>query len=120
MGVEVELILLISLIIIFIASFCGLLQKIRKSYERDRELTERVTNISSPRLSLTEIYINPTFTPENENGQNHSTNHGVFPCAPPPYTELYCEPPPKYEDIIKDGSCRLDMPSTSTSSSSNN
>jgi hypothetical protein len=85
MGMEVELVLLAALIVIFVISFCALLQKIRKTYENDRELTERVTSVSSQQLSLTEIYINPTFTSENENGGNNNSQ-GVFPCAPPPYT----------------------------------
>ncbi|XP_044263612.1 uncharacterized protein LOC123010632 [Tribolium madens] len=104
MGMVIELVLLSGLIIIFIASFCGLLQKIRRTYEQDREYTARMTNVSSPQLSLTEIYINPTFT---ENTENHSVSQGVFPCAPPPYTEVYCEPPPKYEDIIKNRDFRV-------------
>lgn len=46
-------------------------------------MTARVTNVSSPRLSLTEIYINPAYT---ENTENNTMSQGVFPCAPPPYS----------------------------------
>jgi len=103
-----ELLLLVALIIIFVVTFCGLLQKIRKTYERDRRQAERElannrTNRTNNDATLSEVYVNPTFFPEaNRTSENSLGSDGVFPSAPPPYTETYCDSPPKYEDIVKD------------------
>ncbi|CAG9763961.1 unnamed protein product [Ceutorhynchus assimilis] len=79
-----ELILLGALIFIFIVSFCGLLQKIRQTYERERLLAERLRRRPPRRVSNIEVFT-------------------VFPAvaAPPPYTQNYIDEPPKYEEIIK-------------------
>lgn len=95
-----ELILLGALIFIFIISFCGLLQKIKQTYDRERFLAARLAQRREQQLrqrrsdSFTEVYINPSFVSES--------NGGVFPtAAPPPYSQYYTEPPPKYDDVIK-------------------
>ncbi|XP_066259467.1 uncharacterized protein [Euwallacea similis] len=93
-----ELILLGALIFIFIISFCGLLQKIKQTYDRERLLAERIARRREDAQrrsteSFTEIYVNPTF--------NNSSNGGVFPTAPPPYSLFYSEAPPKYNEAVK-------------------
>ncbi|XP_060522515.1 uncharacterized protein LOC132699675 isoform X2 [Cylas formicarius] len=93
-----ELILLGALIFIFIVSFCGLLQKIKQTYERERVIAERIARRREQEQtdrrseSFSEIYINPAFATEAS---------GIFPGGPPPYSNYYLEPPPKYDDVIK-------------------
>ncbi|XP_066152316.1 uncharacterized protein [Euwallacea fornicatus] len=93
-----ELILLGALIFIFIISFCGLLQKIKQTYDRERLIAERIARhrADTRRIStesFTEIYVNPAF--------NNSSNGGVFPTAPPPYSLFYSEAPPQYDEVVK-------------------
>lgn len=94
----IELTLLIPVIVLFIISFCGLLKKIRKSYEAERiidgksyiilikeirkmwVLDRNVGTLSN--ISIPEIYVNQSFSRESEN----STSESVFPGAPPPYS----------------------------------
>lgn len=90
----IELLLLGSLIFIFIVSFCGLLQKIKQSYERERAIAERMARRHTTRNEdNSDAYVNTTFV------EDFDTGSGIFPCAPPPYTHI--DEPPKYEDIIK-------------------
>ncbi|KAL1493858.1 hypothetical protein ABEB36_009544 [Hypothenemus hampei] len=96
-----ELILLGALIFIFIVSFCGLLQKIKQTYDRERLIAERVVRrreqqerIRRPDDSFTEIYLNPAFG-------SSSLEEGIFPAAPPPYSRYQSEAPPKYDDVVK-------------------
>nr|CAI5850245.1 unnamed protein product [Callosobruchus analis] len=92
-----ELILLSGLIFIFIISFCGLLQKIKQSYERERIIAERLANRNNEdarRATIDSVYVNSAYTPDVYNGS------GIYPEAPPPY--IYVCPPPKYDEIIKD------------------
>ncbi|KAJ8970432.1 hypothetical protein NQ317_014984, partial [Molorchus minor] len=81
-----ELLLLCALIFIFIVSFCGLLQKIKQSYERERIIAERIVRRQAvpdqnSTDSFSEVYVNSGYLPDirNESG-------GVFPSAPPPYS----------------------------------
>ncbi|XP_050507396.1 uncharacterized protein LOC114328720 [Diabrotica virgifera virgifera] len=97
MGVEVYL--LFCLVFIFIISFCGLLQKIRQSYERERIIAarfraERLARQRSTQVENSDAYINRTFVEEFDSFS------GVFPTAPPP-PYAHIEQPPKYEDIVK-------------------
>ncbi|KAH1007261.1 uncharacterized protein LOC109536490 isoform X2 [Dendroctonus ponderosae] len=93
-----ELVLLGALIFIFIVSFCGLVQKIKQTYTRERLLAERLARRAERQarrrsVDFTDIYVNPSF--------NSPANGGIFPGAPPPYSQHYTEPPPKYEEAIK-------------------
>ncbi|XP_019866636.1 uncharacterized protein LOC109595655 [Aethina tumida] len=86
-----EFFLLGTLIVIFLISFCGLLQKVRQTYETERRIIERAQiNNQNAATSIVELY-NPSFDCDNE---------GIFPNAPPPYSQL--DLPPNYEDIMKD------------------
>lgn len=95
-----ELILLGVLIFIFIVSFCGLLQKIKQTYNRERLLAARIARRREldrrRRLddSLDDIFVNPSFNSSNP-------SDSVFPSAPPPYSLYISEAPPKYEDAVK-------------------
>ncbi|KAJ8928104.1 hypothetical protein NQ314_019361 [Rhamnusium bicolor] len=95
-----ELLLLCALIFIFIVSFCGLLQKIKQSYDRERMIADRITRRQAAERnsteSLTEVYVNSAYLPDVRND-----NSGIFPAAPPPYSQNYMDPPPNYEDVIK-------------------
>ncbi|CAG9856224.1 unnamed protein product [Phyllotreta striolata] len=89
-----ELLLLCSLIFIFIVSFCGLLQKIKQSYQRERIIADRMARRQTGRRDAqSDAYINSTFV------EDFDTGSGIFPEAPPPYTQP--DDPPKYEDIVK-------------------
>jgi len=93
-----EIVLLGAIIFIFIVSFCGLLQKIKQTYDRERIIAERLARRREQRVQrnsdpFEEVYINPAFTSE--------TNGVIFPTAPPPYSQYYVEPPPKYDEVIK-------------------
>ncbi|XP_057659093.1 uncharacterized protein LOC130895667 isoform X1 [Diorhabda carinulata] len=92
-----EVLILCSLIFVFIISFCGLLQKIKQSYERERIIAERLAHRHVPRDGSSDAYINSTFI---EDLESTDRDVGIFPSAPPPYAPL--EAPPKYEDIIKE------------------
>ncbi|XP_056641426.1 uncharacterized protein LOC130448193 isoform X2 [Diorhabda sublineata] len=97
-----EVLILCSLIFVFIISFCGLLQKIKQSYERERIIAvrfyaERLAHRHDPRDGSSDAYINSTFI---EDLESTDRDVGIFPSAPPPYAPL--EAPPKYEDIIKE------------------
>ncbi|KAJ8924047.1 hypothetical protein NQ315_006824 [Exocentrus adspersus] len=97
-----ELVLLCALIFIFIVSFCGLLQKIKQSYDRERMIADRLARRQAADRnsgeSFSEVYVNSAYQSELRGSGNES---GVFPSAPPPYSQNYADPPPKYEDVIK-------------------
>ncbi|XP_076268630.1 uncharacterized protein LOC143201436 isoform X2 [Rhynchophorus ferrugineus] len=91
-----EFILLAALIFIFMISFCGLLQKIKQTYDRERLIAEQLArrrgNERSQRSSDSSYGC----------GNDGLTNEeGVFPGGPPAYTEYYMEPPPKYDEVVK-------------------
>ncbi|XP_023030084.1 uncharacterized protein isoform X2 [Leptinotarsa decemlineata] len=83
-----ELLLLCCLIFMFVVSFCGLLQKIKQSYEHERAVADRIARRHERNSS--DSFVNTTYV---------DTESGIFPGAPPPYT--HADPPPKYEDVIK-------------------
>nr|CAH7761945.1 unnamed protein product [Callosobruchus chinensis] len=101
-----ELILLSGLIFIFIISFCGLLQKIKQSYERERIIAERLANRNGDahRATMDSVYMNSAYIADVNNGS------GIFPEAPPPY--IYVCPPPKYDEVIKDST--IPVPTNNT------
>lgn len=102
-----ELLLLCALIFIFIVSFCGLLQKIKQSYDRERMIAERLTRRQAERNSgdsFSDVYVNSAFQSDRNN------ESGIFPAAPPPYSQNYADAPPKYEDVIKTED--IDVPAT--------
>lgn len=89
-----EFILLAALIFIFLVSFCGLLQKIKQTYDRERLIAERIARrreLQRSQRSSDGSFDYPDFGYEG----------GILPGGPPPYTEYHIEPPPKYEDIVK-------------------
>lgn len=90
-----ELFIIIVLIILVLVSCCGLLQKIRKSYEENPGHVISVTQISVPNSN---IY------------QPDAYSNSVFPAqfSPPPYLE-YMDPPPKYEDLIKQNQIGIEL-----------
>lgn len=98
-----EFVLLLTLIIIFIISFCGLLQKIKQTYQQERIIAERNAQRNAARNqinSISDVFVNPSFV--DDRGAQHGESYGgIFPGSPPPYTQTYMEPPPKYEDIFK-------------------
>ncbi|KAF2883297.1 hypothetical protein ILUMI_22886 [Ignelater luminosus] len=96
---ELELFVILALIVLFLVSCCGLIQKIRENYEEDRGRVISVTQIHVPN----QMYNNNAF---HSGGEDLSS--GVFPSnlTPPPYTE-YIEPPPRYEDLLKDSQCTV-------------
>ncbi|KAG5889707.1 hypothetical protein JTB14_029737 [Gonioctena quinquepunctata] len=87
-----ELLLLSALIFMFIVSFCGLLQKIKQSHERERIIADRIARRHETASTNSDSFVNTTYV------ETESTN-GIFPGAPPPYSQM--DSPPKYEDIIK-------------------
>ncbi|XP_018571946.1 uncharacterized protein LOC108911485 isoform X1 [Anoplophora glabripennis] len=102
-----ELLLLCALIFIFIVSFCGLLQKIKQSYDRERMIADRLARRQTERNSedsFSDVYVNSAFQSERNN------ESGIFPAAPPPYSQNYADAPPKYEDVIKTED--IDVPAT--------
>ncbi|CAH1972488.1 unnamed protein product [Acanthoscelides obtectus] len=77
-----ELILLSGLIFIFILSFCGLLQKIKQSYEREQIIAERLARRhedAARRATIDSVYVNSAYIADIHN------ESGIFPEAPPPY-----------------------------------
>ncbi|XP_018333150.1 uncharacterized protein LOC108742436 [Agrilus planipennis] len=92
-----ELFVVLVLIFVFLLSCGGLIQKVRQSYE------ERAHIIAVQRVSAArQIHHNQ--------GYYDDSSTGVFPggLCPPPYTE-YNDPPPKYEEIVKE-SIVVNMP----------
>ncbi|CAH0552018.1 unnamed protein product [Brassicogethes aeneus] len=92
---SLELFMLFLFIIIFFLSFCGLLKKIRQTYEEESQIIVNFYAARSRRDQRSTIssmvdWHNPSFLGEN----------GIYPNAPPPYSQL--DLPPKYEDIIRD------------------
>ncbi|KAB0790414.1 hypothetical protein PPYR_00649 [Photinus pyralis] len=87
----VEIFILVTVFAIFIASCCGFLQKIREFYNGQ----------GIPQAAN---------TPHQNEEQGTA---GVFPAmfSPPPYIE-YLEPPPKYEDLIKENQITVVVPRT--------
>ncbi|XP_050306207.1 uncharacterized protein LOC126743253 [Anthonomus grandis grandis] len=92
-----ELTLLGALIFIFIISFCGLLQKIRQTYDRERLLAERIARRRAQ--ERIQRHSNDSFAEVYMNGDNN--NGSIFPEAPPPYSHYNIEPPPKYDEVVK-------------------
>ncbi|KAF5280876.1 hypothetical protein FQR65_LT03025 [Abscondita terminalis] len=79
-------------------SCCGLLKKIRKTYDDPRGRVISVSPLTIPNQVYPGIY------------QSDSYSNGVFPghFSPPPYLE-YMEPPPKYEELIKNHQISTNM-----------
>ncbi|KAK5648988.1 hypothetical protein RI129_003880 [Pyrocoelia pectoralis] len=84
---NIEIFILVAIIVIFFASCCGFLQKIREYYEGNPPIA---STLSQSEEQITE---------------------GVFPASfsPPPNID-YLEPPPKYEDLIKENQITIAFP----------
>ncbi|XP_018571947.1 uncharacterized protein LOC108911485 isoform X2 [Anoplophora glabripennis] len=92
------------LVIAFIVTFCGLVHRmVNNSCRKHDRLARRQTERNSED-SFSDVYVNSAFQSERNN------ESGIFPAAPPPYSQNYADAPPKYEDVIKTED--IDVPAT--------